>query len=133
MSNVTGTFGTLRFVVTRRRQLSYSEVDEEASGRWGVHDRINGRPMTQFIAPGQRMVTLTVQMSRSMGINPDTHYRRAVRMARNGRRHPLILGGRPVSSTRYYIENVQSVSEKFAPGRGQIMHREVIITFMEYR
>jgi len=131
--SVIGTFGPLIFRHSSRVSTSYSQLDRESHGRWGVHDTINARPLTQFIARGQRTITMDVTFTRMRGVNPDTWRRRAEIMAVNGNHHPLILSGRPATNSRWYIESVNATDTKFAPRRGEVLWCECQIVFKEYR
>jgi phage protein U len=127
-----GSWGPLIFGVSGIGVLTFSELTQESSGRWEVHDVINTEPITEFLGPGQDSAEMSIILTKMLGVNPKLEYELMRQMVRNGKNFPLILQGLPLSGNLWYIDTISGASSKFAAGTGEILWMELTINFKEY-
>jgi len=130
---VVGSWGPLTFEVSGVGALTFSELTQDSSGRWSVHEVINTAPVTEFLGPGQDSAEMKIILSKMLGINPKEEYEQMREMVRTGQNFPLILQGRTLSENLWYVETIQGASSKFAGGTGEILWMELTVNFKEYR
>jgi phage protein U len=130
---VIGSWGPLVFEISGVGALTFSELSQDASGRWATHEPINTPPVSEFLGPGQDTVNLKIILTRMLGIDPKEKYELLRRLVRGGECFPLILRGAPLSGNLWYIETLSGASSRFAAGTGDILWMEVSCQFKEYR
>jgi len=127
-----GSWGPLVFAVTGIGALTFSEITQDTSGRWSVHEVINAPPVTEFLGPGQDETELKISLTRMLGVDPKACYELLRLLVRRGDNYPLILSGLPLSGNLWYIDSINGVSNKFAAGTGNILWTELTCNFKEY-
>ena len=127
-----GSWGSLAFEVTGIGALTYSELNQDTSGRWTTHDVINSVPLTEFLGPGQDEAEMKISLTRMLGVDPKVAYELLRAAVRNGENYPLILQGLPLSGNLWYVESISGASTRFAPGTGEILWMELSCKFKEY-
>lgn len=128
-----GSWGSLVFEVSGAGALTFSEISQDASGRWVSHETINTAPLSEFLGPGQDEVELKIILTKMFGTDPKGKYESLRKAVREGRNFPLILKGIPLSDNLWYIERITGVSSVFAGGTGDILWTELTCQFKEYR
>jgi phage protein U len=128
-----GSWGPLVFDVSGVGALTFSELTQDASGRWSVHEVINTAPITEFLGPGQDSAEMKIILSKMLGIDPKEEYEQMRQMVREGQNHPLILQGLPLSGNLWYVETISGASSKFAAGTGETLWMELTVNFKEYQ
>jgi len=128
-----GSWGDLVFQVSGIGALTFSELSQDASGRWAVHEVINTEPITEFLGPGQDSAEMSIILSQMLGVNPEDEYERLRQMVREGQNFPLILQGLPLSGNLWYVETISGASSKFAAGTGEVLWMVLTVSFKEYK
>jgi phage protein U len=128
-----GSWGPLVFDVSGIGALTFSELTQDASGRWAVHEVINTAPVTEFLGPGQDSAEIKIILSKMLGVSPKAEYELMRQMVRDGQNFPLILRGIPLSGNLWYVETISGASSKFAAGTGEILWMELTVNFKEYQ
>jgi len=128
-----GSWGPVIFHVSGIGALTFSELTQDASGRWVTHEPINTAPISEFLGPGQDEAEIKIVLSLMLGVDPKDGYELLRQSVREGNNYPLILSGIPLSENMWYIETINGVSSKFAAGTGEILWTEITCKFKEYR
>jgi len=128
-----GSWGDLAFEVSGVGALTFSELSQDSSGRWAVHEIINAEPITEFLGPGQDSVSISIILSEMLGVKPQDEYERLRQFVREGQNNPLILQGKPLSGNLWYVETISGASSQFAAGTGDVLWMTLTIDFKEYR
>jgi len=128
-----GSWGPLIFHVSGIGAMTFSELVQDTSGRWVVHEPINTAPISEFLGPGQDSAEIKIILARMLGIDPRATYELLRQLVRKGKNYPLILGGAPLSGNMWYLDSTNGVSSKFAAGTGAILWTELTCHFKEYR
>jgi len=133
MRGLVGSWGPLVFQVTGINALTFSELTQDASGRWTIHDVINAAPVTEFLGPGQDEAEMKIILTKTLGVSPKGNYELLRRLVRRGEHFPLILRGIPLSGNLWYCDSINGASTKFAPRTGEIVWMELTCKFKEYQ
>jgi phage protein U len=128
-----GNWGPVVFLVSGIGTFTFSELEQQSSGRWATHEAINSAPLSEFLGPGQDEIQMKITFAKRLGVNPKIAYHLFRQMVRRGKVFPLILHGVPISGNLWYAENIQGTSNHFAPGTGDILWTEFSCTFKEYK
>ena len=128
-----GSWGPLIFQVSGIGALTFTEISQDASGRWTVHEPINTAPVSEFLGPGQDEVKIKIILSRMLGTDPKDSYELLRQLVRKGMNFPLILQGAPLSGSMWYISSISGVTKTFAPGSGAMLWTELSCQFKEYK
>jgi phage protein U len=128
-----GSWGPLIFQVSGIGALTFSEITQDSSGRWAIHEPINTAPVTEFLGPGQDEADIKMVLTRMLGIDPAIHMELLRQLVRKGKNFPLILRGMPLSGNMWYVDKISGVSSYFAAGTGDILWTAVSCQFREYR
>jgi phage protein U len=128
-----GSWGPLVFEVSGVGALTFSEITQDASGRWASHETINTAPLAEFLGPGQDEAEIKIILTKMFGTDPKDKYESLREAVRKGQNYPLILKGTPLSGNLWYIERITGVSSAFAGGTGDILWMEMTCQFKEYR
>jgi phage protein U len=129
---VLGSWGPLVFEVSGQIVRTFSELNQDSSGRWAEHNTINTPPRKEFLGPGSDSLRMKLVFSRMLGTDPRSSYEELREKVRLGEYFPLILGGIPLSMNMWYIVSISSATTIFAPGTGDMMFSSVDVTFEEY-
>ena len=127
-----GSWGQLVFEVSGIGALTFTEISQDASGRWTIHEPINTAPVSEFLGPGQDEVKLKIILSRMLGADPKDSYELLRQLVRKGMNFPLILQGTPMSGSMWYINSIGAVTKTFSPGTGAMLWTEFTCQFKEY-
>jgi len=127
-----GSFGDLVFSVSGDFTQTYNQIVEQSEGRWAVHELIGQSPLSEFLGPGQDMLTLEIIFSATLGVDPDESYNILRQLTNSGEVFPLILNGVPLNNAIWYVESINSTSTDFNPIDGKITWRECTVVFKEY-
>ena len=128
-----GSWGPLIFQVSGIGVLTFSEITQDSSGRWVIHEPINTAPVSEFLGPGQDQIEMKIILSKMLGINPKVNYALLREMIRRGKCFPLILRGVPLSKNLWYLQEMNGVSSSFAPRTGDILWTALSCVFKEYK
>ncbi|MCL2210775.1 MAG: phage tail protein [Treponema sp.] len=127
-----GSWGPLVFDVSGIGALTFSELTQDVSGRWAVHEVVNTAPITEFLGPGQDEAEMRIILSKMLGVNPEAEYELLRQMVRTGQNFPVILRGFPLSGNNWYLDSISGASSKFAAGTGEVLWMELTVNFKEY-
>ena len=127
-----GSWGPVVFEVSGVRVHTFSEISQKSSGRWSEHLPINTAPISEFLGPGLDEVEIKMTITKMLGADPQVTYDLFREKVREGEYFPLILAGIPLSMNYWYVREISSSSEVFAPRTGKILWAELSASFKEY-
>jgi len=127
-----GSWGTVVFEVSGFGAFTFSEITQDASGRWAVHEPVNTAPISEYLGPGQDKVEIKILLSKQLGADPKEKYEMLRKLVRRGKHFPFIYNGTPLSGNMWYIETINGSSSVFEAGTGEILWMEVSCQFKEY-
>lgn len=126
-----GSLGDIVFEVNDDRKLTFSGMSYNVGARTSVHNRINGRPLIEFLGPENEQISLTIKLSAFLGINPRKSMYKLDDMSRNGVPLRLVIGKTHFGKYKWLITNVSNTMEHIS-NRGQLLSITTKITLKEY-
>jgi phage protein U len=115
MFGVIGNYGSLPFVCSRKKVLTFQDLSRSNAIRWAKHDVIGKKPILEYIGPELSTVSLSIRFDISLGVPPLVGLAKLNRMMNNHLYKTLVIGGEYVG--RYVIDSIEEV-RKFHTGAG---------------
>lgn len=129
LSPVLGAYGSLPFVCTTGKVLTFTDLSRENSVRWAKHDVIGKKPVLEFVGYELSTVSLKIRFDTSLGIPPEIGLNHLKKMLNNGLHKTLVIGGEYLG--RYVIESV-SEERKYHTGAGVCVVAEATLNLKEW-
>ena len=124
-----GMFGSLPFVCTSERVLTFTDLSRENSVRWAKHDVIGQKPVLEFVGYELSTVSLKIRFDASLGTPPDVCLNHLKKMLNNGLHKALVIVDEYLG--RYVIESV-SEERKYHDGAGACIVAEATLNLKEF-
>jgi len=128
---IVGTFGSIIFTVSSQKILTFTNFSRSAAGRWGNHDIVLRKPLSEFLGPGQEEISFSVRLDVSNGIIPRDELAKMRDMRDTGEVSVLVIGGEPVTWNQWSLESVKE-GHKVHTGSGKLIQADVELTLKEY-
>lgn len=126
-----GSLGDIVFEVNDDRKLTFSGMSYNVGARTSVHNRVNGRPIIEYLGSENEEISLTIKLSAFLGINPRKSMYKINDMCRNGVPLRLVLGKTHFGKYKWLITKVSNTVEHVS-NRGQLLSITAKITLKEY-
>lgn len=110
-----GLLGQLPFVCSRKKVLTFGNLNRTLGARWAKHDLIGRKPLLEFVGPELATVTLDIRFDRSLNLPPEIGLLRLKKMLENKQYKTLVIGDEYLG--RYVIDSI-SEERKFYDGLG---------------
>jgi phage protein U len=126
-----GAFGPIVFEVSDTVIRTFRDFQKTVPARWAVHDVLGGEPLAEFIGPGQKEISLPVQLNALFldGKTIEEELEVIETMAEIGAVGVLVIGDTVIG--KYYIDNVGESASHFG-GRGEFTVAEVMLSLKHY-
>lgn len=125
---ILGMFGTVPFWCSDKAVLTFSGVQVSHPARYAVHDVIGGKPVPEFVGPGQKEVSFSVHLMSAFNAPPSVWVPVLETMLDSGQSYRLLLG--PDYFGAYCLDSF-SEDRKFTDGHGIPIDSEVSLTLKE--
>lgn len=127
-----GNLGKLiTFVVSSSKVRTFQEMSQTVKGRWATHEVIKGKPVSEFLGPGVRAMTLTIQLSSSLGVKPRTIIENIEKSVEKGTPHTFVIGGKKVGSYKWVITDMSETWDVIIKN-GWLVSAKLNLTLAEY-
>jgi phage protein U len=126
-----GAFGPIVFEVSDKVIRTFRDFQKTIPARWAAHDVLGGEPLAEFIGPGQKQITLPVQLNALFldGKTIEEELSIIEEMADNGIVETLVIGEFIIG--KYYLDNVGESVSRFG-GHGEFTAAEVTLSLKHY-
>lgn len=126
-----GYYGYIIFETSDSRILNFSNFKKDIKGRWGKHDLIGKKPISEFIGPDLDSISFTINLNANNGVKPRDEMERWNNCVSIGLADVLVIGGKPVGENKW---SVQSVSEVWNAvfNQGELFSGSIDVTLQEY-
>jgi phage protein U len=126
-----GAFGSVVFEVSDTLIRTFKDFQRTIPARWAVHEVLGGEPKAEFIGPGQREITLPVQLNALFldGKTIEEELETIEEMAETGAVGTLVIGDTVIG--KYYLDNVSESVSHFG-GHGEFTVAEVTLSLKQY-
>ena len=91
-----GTFGDIVFRVSDQSILTPGGLSVTAGGSWAQHDRIRGKPKTEYTGANLRTASFEILLSADLGVRTRKLLERLGEMAESGEADAFVIGGKPI-------------------------------------
>ena len=115
MTAAIGALGSLAFICSRKKVLTFNNLQRNLAARWAKHDLIGRKPLLEYVGPDLMTVSLSVRFDRSLNLPPEAGLLHLRKMLENGLKKTLVIGDEYLG--RYVIDSI-SEERKFYDGRG---------------
>ena len=127
-----GNLGKLiTFEVSSKRVRTFQNMSQTVKGRWATHEVIGGKPVSEFLGPGLRAMTLTIHLSSSLGVKPRTIIENIEKAVEKGTPFPFVLGGKKVGSYKWVITDMSETWDVIIKD-GWLVSAKLNLTIAEY-
>lgn len=126
-----GALGDILFKVSIQDVHTFQDFTRSSSGRWAHHEVHMQKPKSEFLGPDLDTITFKMQFEASLGRNPRLDMERLMKLTRNGKSFPLVIGGVAMGYYRWTVESVEQ-AYKNVDNRGRVLSGEATVTLKEY-
>lgn len=127
-----GNLGKLiTFEVSSKRVRTFKNMSQTVRGRWATHEVIRGKPVSEFLGPGQRAMNLSIHLSSSLGVKPRTIIEKMEKAVEKGTPYPLVIGGKKVGSYQWVITDMSEAWDTIIMD-GVLVSANLTLTLAEY-
>lgn len=128
---VVGALGDIVFSVSSRMVKTISNMNWSGSARYATHQRHAGNALTEFTGLDPDKITLDIELSVYLGVDPMTEITRIWRYERNAATLPLVLGNHGYGRYRWTITSHKTKAKTY-DGHGNITSATVSLSLQEY-
>jgi phage protein U len=108
-----------------------SQISRDVRGRWTSYSLIGKKPKMSFQGAEQSQVTLNITLDSNHGVNPVKTLDKIRKAIEKGTTEYLVIGGKIVGGSKYYIESMSETWTRFFQG-GKVTRATGDIVFAEY-
>lgn len=119
------------FEVSDKMVRTFKTMSQTVKGRWATHEVIKGKPVSEFLGPGQRSMNLTIHLSTSLGVKPRTIIERIEKAVEEGTPYPFVLGGKKVGNYQWVITDMSETWDVIIKD-GVLAAANLTLTLAEY-
>ena len=133
-SSSIGCFGSLiKFEVSSKKILTFSNLKRTQAGRWAVHPIVLKAPKSEFLGPDLTEVSMDVTLSAEHGVKPRHTINAIENAVRSGTVDNIAIGGKVFghSSHKWYIESVSETWDEIW-NQGELVRAKITLNFKEY-
>lgn len=126
-----GLLGSVRFMVSERKVLTFHNMKREISSSWSSIERIGQKPLVEYGGPNLQTVSLEITLNASLGAKPASLMRTLERMAESDQAYDLVLGRKRVGSHQWVITKCSQAYNIILRG-GEIYKATLNLSLQEY-
>lgn len=126
-----GTWGSRSFVVSASKMVTFQDMQRKTAYRTESVDNEKNKPGTARISPELETISFTIQLLRSLGVNPQAEADAWRNECAAGNYHPLYIGGVKQGGHNYLIQSV-TASECTYDKKGTLLSCKLAVAMQEY-
>jgi phage protein U len=126
---VIGMYGTIPFLCSEGRVLTFKSFTREHAAKWAKHEVLGGRPALEYVGESLPEASLDIRLDSGLGVIPTVAITLLRVMVKDPSARALIIGGEYLG--RYVLESF-SESRKFFNGAGACTVADVSIKLTEF-
>ena len=127
-----GSWGPFVFDVSASRIFTIANgATRKSSSNWATHDRVEGKPRTQYQGAGLRGVNVTIKLRADYGVPPAKTLEQLHNAAEGRNVYPLIIGGVPQAQNPMRLTGCNETKD-LSLGDGALYSATAALTFEEY-
>ena len=125
------TLGNLLFQTSSNLVHTIGSLQASGSARYSTHQRHLGRGLVEFTGSEPDEITISVTLSRWLGVEPEDSLSLIRQYEREGTALPFVLGGKTVGDYRWVITGHKVTVTQF-DGKGGTASADVTVSLREY-
>lgn len=125
-----GSFGGVTFEVSTKKVLTFDDFSRSGEARWSEHE-VKGKPISEFIGPGQESASLTILLNKHWGTDPVKELNKLRSFRDKGKTGAFIIGNKSISSNHWYIASIGE-SDYQVDAKGRFIGIKVDLSLREY-
>jgi Phage P2 GpU. len=127
-----GWFGSdVIFETSDTRILTFTGLKIDSAARFGSHEIIGKKPVTEYIGPGLMSLTFTVTLNGNLGVKPKDEMLLWLAMADSGQVEYLVLGGDVLGDNAWCVKSVSEAWDTIF-NLGELFSGKIDVTLEEY-
>jgi phage protein U len=87
------TLGPITFEVTDQKVLTWVDAHRSGEARWATHEVFAGKPVKEFLGPGDEKLSMSVRLDSSLGVVPSEQIDRLREARDTGAVLQFVIGG----------------------------------------
>lgn len=119
------------FEVSADKVLTFKSLSQSVKGRWATHNPIKRKPVSEFLGPDARSITMTVNLNAMLGVKPRATLSKIERAVEKGKPYTLVIGGEKIGKYKWVIASV-SESWNTVMSKGELISCTLNLTLNEY-
>lgn len=125
-----GSFGNIIFETSDEKILTPTSLSRTGGAVWADHPMLYKKPRREFMRSENRGVELEIKLKASLGVSPAKSIDELYKIMENGRTHPLVVGGRPMSRYNMALMSISDSWDEVLSG-GELISATVSVKFEE--
>lgn len=126
-----GYFGDIIFETNDKRILTFNEFTRSISARYGKHEIINRKPKLEYMGPDTSVVTFSIRLDSSHGVDPRTMMNKLQVICEMGKEQTLAIGGAKMGWNKWVLTSV-SQAWNVVTAKGKVQKASVELQLEEY-
>lgn len=126
-----GSFGDVVFIATPETIRTFTDLSRSSAGRWGKHEILGQKPISQFIGPGLDTITFNMRFDSRYGLNPRKELDALVGLERSGKAVALTIGGKGLGTGLWIITSLSQTWD-VVDNNGNVVVGNASISIEEY-
>jgi phage protein U len=127
-----GNLGKLiTFKTSDKKILTFSNMQQNVSGRWSSHNRIMRKPLSEFNGSDLRSITFTIHLDAMLGVKPRKIFEKIEKAVEKGHVYPLVVGGKKVGKNKWKITKISEKWDVIYNG-GELAKASLDLSLEEY-
>lgn len=122
----------IKFEVTSKKMLTFSDFKRTVSGRWNEHPIIGEKTKTEFAGTDAGNVSMEITLSAEQGVNPRAILDKLEKAVESGNVDYLYIGGKKVGTGKMVLESVSETWDEIWK-QGELVRARATLVFKEYR
>lgn len=127
-----GNLGSLiTFEVSSNKVLTFDKMQRTVKGRWAKHEIIGGKPVSEYLGPGQQQIILPIFITAMHGIKPRKTLETLEQAVELGTPFTFVIGGKKVGSNQWVVESISETWGEIIDS-GRLLSAHLSLTLSEY-
>ena len=122
---------TLKFKVSSKSMLTFSNFNRKVASRWAQHKIVQKATRSEYLGIEQGTITMDVTFSAEHGQRPYKCLYRLNKACKHGWVDYLYIGGKRIGYCKWYVESVSQTWDEIW-SKGELIKATCKITFKEY-
>lgn len=119
------------FSTSDKKILTFSDFNQNISGRWAKHERMIKKPQSEFLGPDLRQITFKISLDARLGVKPRKTLETIEKMIEKGTVEQLVIGGKKVGSYKWKILSMSETWDTIL-NKGELLRAKASLTLEEY-